>query len=470
MNQSPRLDQISPRPYFPIVQQDFYTDVVIVGWWIAGISTLYYILKHTDRKVTLIESYKIAHGATGHNAGQIVPYFEKPFIEIIEEYGITLANQWQQDILKARQRLQELITVVWMDDVFEKFIGYAGCATIEQLLENIQRNHIQEMQHSQYESILVSEECPDLDKIPSMYEDMIDIVSQKKINELLQVHEKDNKFIGVLARHAGTVNSALFCEKALAHMIKHYHDRIQVYEFSPAETIDLYQDKVKVTINTSKIQHLKDAPTQNYSGTIHAKKAILCTNGFANFSIYNHTWPEINEKFHKDVSSLVGYMSGYLVTPWQSPTAISYYLKPWELQTANDVENYFYFTRRQFNKWGQTHSLICIGWPETSIHKKDKYIRHEAQPERAHQQMNQFLQKTFKNYPTHPTQYHYRRHGLMWFTKSWLRVIGPDIANQNLLYNIGCNWVGILSSIHWWRKISQFLLGNVTEPSIFDPQ
>jgi glycine/D-amino acid oxidase-like deaminating enzyme len=43
--------------------------------------------------VTLLESYKIAHGATGHNAGQIVPYFEKPFIEIVEDYGITMANQ-----------------------------------------------------------------------------------------------------------------------------------------------------------------------------------------------------------------------------------------------------------------------------------------------------------------------------------------------------------------------------------------
>jgi hypothetical protein len=202
-----------------------------------------------------------------------------------------------------------------MDDVFEKFIGYSGCSTIEQLLENMQRNHIQEIQQIQYESILVSEDCPDLDKIPSMYEDMIHIVSQRRINQLLQVHEKENKFIGVLATHAGTINSALLCEKALAYIIKHYHDRVQVYEFSPADQIDLYTDKVKITTNTSKIQHLKDSPTQNHSGTIHAKKIVLCTNGFANFSINNHAGTEINEKFHTNVSSLVGYMSGYLDTP-----------------------------------------------------------------------------------------------------------------------------------------------------------
>gem|GEM_PF-3627219 len=30
-----------------------------------------------------------------------------------------------------------------MDDVFEKFIGYAGCSTIEQIIESLQKNTIQ---------------------------------------------------------------------------------------------------------------------------------------------------------------------------------------------------------------------------------------------------------------------------------------------------------------------------------------
>lgn len=458
MNQSPRLDQIPKRSHFPIVEQDFYTDIVVVWWGIAGISTLYYILKNTDRKVTLLESYKIAHGATGHNAWQIVPYFEKPFVDIVEDYGITLANEWQAAMLDARDRIQELISIVDMDDVFEKFIGYSWCSTIEQLLESIQRNHIQEIQHIQYESILVSEDCADLDKIPSIYDDMINIVSQRRINQLLDT--KESKYIAVLARHAGTVNSALFCEKAINYMIKTYHDRIQVYEFSPVEDIDLYTEKVKITTNTHKVSHLKDVPSRTYSGTIHAKKVILCTNGFSNFTINNHDGWQTNATFHEDISSIVGYMSWYLDYPWQ---------KPGELEAANDVENYFYFTRRQFNKSGQMHSLICIGWPETSIHNKDTYIRDEAQPDRAHQQMDLFLKNTLKKYPPHPVPYNYRRHGLMWFTKTGLRTIGPDTKNPNLLYNIGCNGVWILSSIHGWRKISQFLLGNVNDPSIFDP-
>jgi len=468
MNHSPRLDQLAPRPFFPVIQQDFSTDVVVVWWWIAWISTLYYILKNTDRKVTLLESYKIANGATWHNAGQIVPYFEKPFVDIVEEYGITMANQWQQAMLDARDRVQELVVTMDMEWVFEKFIWYAWCSTIEQIIESLQKNAIQNIQHIQYESILVSEDCIDLEKIPSMYEDRIHIVSQRRINQLL--HTKWNKFIGVLARHAGTLNSALFCEKALQHITKHYHDRVQIYEFSPVDTIDLHEDKVKITTKTSKLNHLKDTPKQEYSWTIKANQVILCTNGFENFTINNHNWTEINKHFHEEVNGLIWYMSWYLDTAKQSPLAISYYLKPGELKAANDVENYFYLTRRQFHKDSKIHSLICIGGPETKLNKKDRYIRHEEQPKRAHKQMDNFLKKTFKTNSNHVTKYHYHRHGLMWFTKSWLRIIWPDRKNPKLMYNIGCNWVWILSSIHGWRKISQFLLGNITQASIFDPQ
>lgn len=188
---------------------------------------------------------------------------------------------------------------------------------------------------------------------------MIQIVSQRRINQLLQT--KDNKFIGVLARHAGTLNSALFCEKAIQYIIQHYHDRVQIYEFSPVDSIDLYDEKVKIKTNTSKVQHLKDTPQYNYTGIISAKQVILCTNGFENFTINNHSGTEINKSFHEQVSGLIGYMSGCLDTAGQSPLAISYYLKPGELAAANDVENYFYLTRRQFAKENQIHSLICIG-------------------------------------------------------------------------------------------------------------
>lgn len=197
-----------------------------------------------------------------------------------------MANEGQKSLLDARERIQEIIETIDMKDSFEKFISYAGYSTIEQIIENLKKNSIQDIQHLQYESILVSKQCPHIEKIPSIYEDRIKIVEQEQINKLLQT--KNQKFIGVLARHAGTINSALFCEKAIQYMIEHYHDRIQIYEFSPVEKIDIHKDIVKITTKTEKVRHLKDTPKMSYTGTVKAKKVILCTNGFENFTINNH--------------------------------------------------------------------------------------------------------------------------------------------------------------------------------------
>jgi glycine/D-amino acid oxidase-like deaminating enzyme len=48
--------------------------------------TAYMLLMHTSFRVTIIELKRLAHGATGHNAGQAAAYFEKPFEEIVQEY------------------------------------------------------------------------------------------------------------------------------------------------------------------------------------------------------------------------------------------------------------------------------------------------------------------------------------------------------------------------------------------------
>ena len=64
------------------------TDIVIVGGGIAGIVTAYEILKNTNLKVVLLEATKVAHGATGHNAGQVTSYFENPFQDFVNKFGL----------------------------------------------------------------------------------------------------------------------------------------------------------------------------------------------------------------------------------------------------------------------------------------------------------------------------------------------------------------------------------------------
>jgi len=54
------------------------------------------------------------------------------------------------------------------------------------------------------------------------------------------------------------------------------------------------------------------------------------------------------------------------------------------------------------------------------------------------------------------------------YTGNGLRLIGPETLNKNLLYNLGCNGIGILPSIFGGWKVSQFLGNKAAEKSIFD--
>jgi hypothetical protein len=49
-------------------------------------------------------------------------------------------------------------------------------------------------------------------------------------------------------------------------------------------------------------------------------------------------------------------------------------------------------------------------------------------------------------------------------------MIGSDPAYSQLLYNLGCNGVGILPSLCGAKKISDILLGKPMQPSMFDVQ
>ncbi len=57
----------------------------------------------------------------------------------------------------------------------------------------------------------------------------------------------------------------------------------------------------------------------------------------------------------------------------------------------------------------------------------------------------------------------------MGYTPSGMRCIGPEPINPVLMYNLGCNGVGLLSSIYGGFRISKFLNKKKLEKSIFDP-
>ena len=67
-------------------------------------------------------------------------------------------------------------------------------------------------------------------------------------------------------------------------------------------------------------------------------------------------------------------------------------------------------------------------------------------------------------------KYQFTWHGLMGYTKNRIRLIGEEPKNKVLLYNLGCNGVGLLLSIYGGKKISQIINKENLPPSIFDPK
>jgi gamma-glutamylputrescine oxidase len=77
-NRSPWVAQLAPDgPPAPLTG-DTAADVVVVGAGIAGIATAFFTLRSTSKTVMLVERDRVGRGASGHNAGQLTTYFERP--------------------------------------------------------------------------------------------------------------------------------------------------------------------------------------------------------------------------------------------------------------------------------------------------------------------------------------------------------------------------------------------------------
>ncbi|MEN9626688.1 MAG: hypothetical protein RL557_1016, partial [archaeon] len=421
-NQSPWLEQLQTlrRPR-DVLSSNEETDVVIVGGGIAGISTAYFILRNTTKNVILLEAHKIAHGATGHNAGQIASYFEKPFSKITEEYGLAMAARGQKEILMAWDLLEEVYRRTKLKAHFSHFIGYAGCSTFEQLITHLENKRLRHTAGIQFETILVSEEAPFLDEIPAVYKKLYAFVPHRTIMKLLET--KDRQYYAALGSKKGCLNSALFCEELLGFLLYTYKTRIKLFEFSPVDIIKLYKHAAIVYTK------------QNYKVT--ASKVILCTNGFENLFISNKSGKAIDGSFHDAVFGVIGYMAAYLDKKLLKPNAISYFPSAY----ISEADPYFYLTKRKYDRQARVSTLVSVGGPEVKLEDTKEYIRDRPYFEKWQQEIDWFLKKTYAAAPK-LISYKYHWHGLMGYTKTELRCIGPHPYNKNLLYNLGCNGVG----------------------------
>ncbi len=453
-NHSPWIQQLTrTRPVTPL-HTKIHTDIAIVGGGIAGITTAYFILKYTHKRVVLLEADKVAHGATGHNAGQIASYFERPLTDLVREFGVDLAIDGQKSIESAWALLDEIIYESKLQVPVYKFMGYAGLSSLDGVLLHLQNNRYRVNGGLQPETILIAKEWQDLRIIPDTYKDLYSIVPQKDLMTLLETNNQD--YIACLSYTKGCMNSALFSEELLGYIIATYPDRFHLYEGSPVKEVILRQQNADL--------HVRDQ-------TVTTERVVLCTNGFENFTLINTSGPDIDTSFHHLVNGRIGYMSGYFEPMNRPPIAISYF--PHTEKSSGDPtgENYFYLTRRPHEHKGEnTYTLVCTGGPEKVLPNGASYSRHDFHSEETKYIIDDFLSNNYEQYPSTKVDYAFSWHGLMGYTPNGVRCIGPEPINPTLLYNLGCNGVGILPSIFGAKRISQFIHNDLMSRSIFDPK
>ncbi len=442
---SPWLAQLQgERPHFRL-ERDAACDIAIVGAGIAGISTAYYLLKMTSANVVLVDAGRIAHGATGRNAGQTVSYFERPFSDIARGFGLEMAAQGQFAVESAWGLIEDILRECQLHTPFYRCKGFAGFSTTQQILVQLEEKALRAKAGLIDPPLLVHTSSPVLRDIP---EALATYVLQVPHSTILRALQTDNPlFIAAEASPKGCMNSALFCEELAGWMTTRYGDRLRIAEHLPVERILLGDGK---------------AMLKTTGPSINARRVVLCTNGFENFSIENTAGPEIDTAFHMTVRGLIGYMAGYFDEPDQPALAVSYH------RNMDFHDAYHYLTRRPYERDKARHSLVCIGGPERKLPDRAIYDASTPFPANIEEELDRELRTTYRDFAPKATRA-FLWQGLMGYTPNNVRRVGFEPHNAALLYNLGCNGVGILPSIYGGKRIAQLLAGMQLPPSIFDP-
>lgn len=448
-NRSPWLHQLDHSRGTHSISNDVVTDVTVVGGGISGIATAFFLLKYTNKNIVLCEKNKIGHGATGHNAGQIVSYFERPFHDLVSQFGLEKTARAQKGIEDAWYLLDEIYADASLDIAISRFEGHMGIRTKEQLESYLKDNMLRVRAGLRKEKIRVAVELSDVyQDVLNQYEGLFEYVPHEQVLRTLETNNKD--FIASLSFQKGVTNSALFVQEVARYLQSAYTDRFVLFEHTPIQKIIFNEHSV-----------LLDAT----SHTVTAGVVVLCTNGFEGFRLLTHDGLELNKKFHARVYSQVAYMSGYTERLTRPPTAISYL----NTDVPKAEADYFYLTRRPFElEKNIEHSLVCIGGPTSPLYDELSYRDTDEYPDKAIADINTFLETTYIHAGGEQPEYRFTWHGLMGYTKNYVRMIGKDPQYPQLFYNLGCNGIGILPSMYGAKRVSESLIGVLQEPSIFD--
>jgi glycine/D-amino acid oxidase-like deaminating enzyme len=248
-NRSPWVAQLAPDgPPLPL-DSDSTADVAVVGAGIAGIASAFFVLRSGACGVLLLERGRVGRGATGHNAGQLTTYFERPLADIADEFGLGLAAEAQRGVEEAPGLLDLMVRESGASVRVERFTGHMGMFNRHHLDVHLRCLLVRKRAGLPAHSCVVSEEADFVADLAPEFAGLYSVVPQAQVRELLEV--EDDRYFAVLSEPAGFSNSALLCQQVLASMRNRYPDRFRYADCTNVDRIVVDDDRIVVSRRSS---------------------------------------------------------------------------------------------------------------------------------------------------------------------------------------------------------------------------
>lgn len=464
---SPWVTQLTrSRPVY-VLETDIVADICIIGGGVSGVTSAFQILKNTNRSIVLIDSHEVGHGATGHNAGQLVSELERSVKSLVEEYGLEKTGNLLLSIESAWNILEDTIREAGLQIPYSIFEGYDVYATKKQIHDQLIDISLMHQAGLPVKKLYISQEHIHDLEISNTYASYYELIPHESLLSLSQTI--DPTYIAAYPHKKGCMNSAVLVEQLVTYLVQTYSiDRCKIYEKTPITSVHLDKDTVAIYTEQGK--------------TIAANIVLLCTNGFENFTIQDID-NKIDHTFHKHVKGAIGYMLAQTEEINKTPSAFMYCDENFDvldlealqknIDPTKDIAyggDYVYTTRRPYDLGhDEPKNLFCIGGKVTILEDSSSYNKtHEYNPN-VKAEYESFIEKTFEHTDPEPNHKKFMWHGLMGYTDNGLRMVGFEKKNKLLMYNLGCNGVGLLPAVWSSKRVVDLLNGDTSE-SLFDPR
>jgi glycine/D-amino acid oxidase-like deaminating enzyme len=407
-------------------------DVVVVGGGIAGVATATELLERSEVSVMLLESDRIAHGASGNGSGQVAAAFEGGFAALSERFGPDLAKAAYRQIAQARRRFGKIVRTSGSSHLVHRvnsYIGFSSIDTVDGMISaSADHPSLSQPAMRVYAAAGSGWNCQLRDRGVKAVR-----VPPERILKILGTEDESYRAAAVSRTNVANVPS--ICRGLVRRMHEIYPGRFTVHERTKVMSVHSRRPMQIVCEN----------------GQVECKKVILCTNGYQ-LPDLNGTPNSLPYDYLKCVT---GFMNGY--RPPDNDERVGLFFN--EVQPSVDEPYVFSTTWRQEPR----KPLLMIGGPQYTCN--DGELR-ESLDERAHARIDKLAAEIY-GMKEKAIQYW---DGRMGYTSSGVRLAGSDPRNPDLFYNLGCNGIGILHSVYGASRVVAEITERRMEGSVFEPR